>query len=506
MVFIRLSALFLVGTTACTSVDSESRTDTPDAEGAALLPDASDDALSDADTHRDAVTDSAGQWDAAADGMSVLDDGSSGDPVPDTSDPSAADTLEDGTLADSHDDTRPPDVLEDADSPDTAAADVIPDVDDDGLPFGPLPSLTEVLAFLEADPAAGVRQLANARGWPLSIAGGSLFVCLDTSLTHIAGEFDGWAGTPMNVAAGFRWVTLRDLPAGQRYKFTDRVRYVADPFSRALVWDDFGEMSLTVPDFAHIERYFGITDGLVSARNLFVWVPAEPVSHVLYAHDGQNVFGPGSAFGSWRMEEAAPDGMLIVGIFNTADRFNDYTPVTDRVGGIEVGGRAAAYLGFVRDTVRPLIRRVYGEPGPVGILGSSLGGVVSLYALVLQPSEWDFAASLSGALSWGSRLSRNETLHSRTVELSESGAVIYLDSGGRGATCEDADGDGVNDDDPDERDDFCVTAQLRDGLASAGMVFSDNLWHWWEADALHNEAAWAVRVSRPLAIFGQMVR
>jgi hypothetical protein len=442
------------------------------------------------DTNLDAHADAGAPDDVSAD-VAAEDTAADSDGNADTRDAQAG----------SDPDTGEPDVSDVG--ADAREVDVTEPVDDD-LPFGPAPTLAEVLAYLEADPEAAVRAIANSRGWPMPIAGGTLFVSLDVSLPEIAGDFVGWDVTPMTAAADFYWYSHPDVRPGQRYKFTDGDRYVADPWSRALEWDEFGAMSLTVPTYAHVQRYFELGDGVVLARDLHVWVPAETITHVLYAHDGQNLFGPGSTFGSWNMEQAAPPGMLIVGIFNTSQRFADYTPVTDRVGEDEVGGAADAYLRFIDSTVRPLVRRNYGEPGPVGVLGSSLGGVVSLYAALAQPGEWDFAASLSGALSWGSRRVSNETLHAHAAGLAASGTVIYLDSGGGAEACVDTDGDGVLDDDPTERDDYCVTIQLRDQLAAAGMEFSSTLWHWWEPDAAHNETAWAARVSRPLTVFAAM--
>ena len=75
--------------------------------------------------------------------------------------------------------------------------------------------------------------------------------------------------------------------------------------------------------------------------------------------------------------------------------------------------------------------------------------------------------------------------------------AVYLDSGGSG-TCGDPDGDGVFED-SDDRDNFCVTNQLRDHFESLGYTHGADLFHWHEAGAGHNEAAWAARISRGLA-------
>lgn len=401
----------------------------------------------------------------------------------------------------------------DTDRTDTDADDTAPDTTPDtdppppdpwAVPLADRPPLADVLALLSDDPTVWTVRIANDRGWPLRIQGGTLLVSLDTTLTHAAGDFDSWEGTPMSAGDGFRYLQLGDLAAGTRYKFTDRTRWVADPYSRAVLWDEFGLMSSTPPTAAHVERYFALSHGTLRPRNLHVWVPAGTPTHTLYAHDGNNLFDPSAPFGSWDLASHAPDGMLIVGIFNTPDRIDEYTPVQDRVSGTLMGGRADEYLALVDDVVRPLIRRQYGEHGPLGMMGSSLGGVISFYAVVVQPETWDFAASLSGAFTWGSRQTNNPTLIASAVALAASRTVLYLDSGGGGDTCVDADRDGVNDDDPADRDGYCATLQLRDALAAAGRTFNTDLFHWWEPGALHNEAAWAARVSRPLAIFSAM--
>ena len=42
--------------------------------------------------------------------------------------------------------------------------------------------------------------------------------------------------------------------------------------------------------------------------------------------------------------------------------------------------------------------------------------------------------------------------------------------------------------------------QLRDRLASLGYAFDTDLFHRWEPDAQHNEAAWAARIDRILEL------
>src|SRR6185437_8582633 len=81
-------------------------------------------------------------------------------------------------------------------------------------------------------------------------------------------------------------------------------------------------------------------------------------------------------FGGWFIDQVLPDNVMVVGIDNTSDRFGEYTPVQDDVGGL-VGGESAQYGEMIESEVRPLIAKWYGEPAIVGTIGSSLGGLVS---------------------------------------------------------------------------------------------------------------------------------
>jgi predicted alpha/beta superfamily hydrolase len=109
---------------------------------------------------------------------------------------------------------------------------------------------------------------------------------------------------------------------------------------------------------------------------------------VVYLHDGQNVFDPGGSFGSWsadatatceiaqgRMREA-----ILVGVNNSVSRTAEYQPPNDSNGGTQ--GRADAYASFLINNVRPYVDATYrtlNDPKNTITLGSSMGGLVSLY-------------------------------------------------------------------------------------------------------------------------------
>lgn len=131
-----------------------------------------------------------------------------------------------------------------------------------------------------------------------------------------------------------------------------------------------------------------------NTRDIYVWLPPAYDAHddkrfpVLYMHDGQNLFDEAlSANGAWNIDNAltalAADGIhvIVVGIPNAgARRANEYSPYADARWG---DGEADDYLDFLAHTIKPMIDadfRTRPEPVNTGIMGSSMGGLVSLYA------------------------------------------------------------------------------------------------------------------------------
>lgn len=346
--------------------------------------------------------------------------------------------------------------------------------------------------------------IADSQGFPVTTrAGTMLFACIcGEGAWQVAGDHDGWAGTDMERAGELWWAEVEvSSPDGSGYKFTDGSRYVADPYARRYRYDDFGELSLVASSAAHIERAFVAESHGLQARQARIWVPEDGVfSHALYAHDGQNLFDPNAMWGGWRLGEALGDHpVMVVGLDNTSDRMDEYTHTPDIIDGVTYGGRADDYAALVAD-VRAAIEARYGVADRAGLLGSSLGGLVSFAIADLQPGEWDAALSLSGTMGWGSFGTDGDTILNRYSVAGHRDTVLYLDSGGAG-TCVDTDGDGIEDDASDDADNYCVNRQFADQLAGSGYTWDTDLFHWHEADAPHNEAAWAARVWRPIEIF-----
>jgi predicted alpha/beta superfamily hydrolase len=74
--------------------------------------------------------------------------------------------------------------------------------------------------------------------------------------------------------------------------------------------------------------------------------------------------------------------VVVIGAYNTPDRMNEYTYSYDPEE--KFGGKGDLYLDFIDQTLLPLMQknlRITLDFGNrLGILGSSLGGLISCYA------------------------------------------------------------------------------------------------------------------------------
>lgn len=375
--------------------------------------------------------------------------------------------------------------------------------------------LVRALIAGEGDLDEVVHTVAWRGGFPVATDGGKRLFVLETGQTGwaIAGDFDDWAPEALTAADGFAWIEIAiEAPEGQQYKFTRGDAWIADPRARSYTYDAYGEISYVAPPTgaSRIDRWPDLEGQGLRARDVRVLVPpGDGPWPVLYAHDGQNLFDPGAFHGGWRLDEAVAlqaDPVLVVGIDNTPDRLDEYAHTTDVIGGTTYGGDAPAYAALLHEDLRPHVEAVYGSTGKDGVIGSSMGGLVSLYVAHAYPGAYDFAASLSGTLGWGRFDADHPVVQELYVDAGHRDTVLYIDSGGSdgGGGCTDPDGDGFPEDDPDDSDNFCTNRAFADRMALLGYTWDDDLFHWHEPGATHDEAAWAERVDRPLGIFAAM--
>ncbi len=412
-------------------------------------------------------------------------------------DPGLADDT--GTQGDTGD-TRSVDDTGDTDDTDDTAPPTDCDADEQALRdllAGDAPSSDQVQSLLSS--------VASSCGWPIESSSGTyLFACACGSGSwQVAGDFDDWQGQTLTKHGSLHWAEVEiEDPSDSGYKFTDGgSAWEPDSWARRYLYDDNGELSLVRANRAHLQRWPDFEAQGLRSRTVRVWVPTNgSFDRVLYAHDGQNLFDPQGMWGGWRLQSSLPDGILVVANDNTADRMEEYTHVQDWIHGSWWGGWGDEYAAFVHEQLRPWAGEQYGQANIHGLLGSSLGGLISLHIAHQYPGEYAFAASMSGTLGWGSIGTDNETIIERYAAAGWRDTAIYLDSGGSGS-CYDSDGDGIQDDDPTASDNYCETLQMADTLEAMGYSWDQDLWHWWEPGAEHNEVAWAERVYLPLSVF-----
>ncbi len=198
---------------------------------------------------------------------------------------------------------------------------------------------------------------------------------------------------------------------------------------------------------------------------------------VLYMQDGQNMFFPHEAFNGahWQLPETldvldsmnAIDQVIVVGVYPNA-REHDYTSP-----GYE------AYGEFLVGQLKPYIDEMYRtapEPQNTAIMGSSLGGVVSLYLAWEYPEVFGMAGCMSSTFGW------RDDLFARINSGAKRNIRIYLDSGW-------------------PADNYEVTRNMAALLDRKGYGTNNEMLYFAFPEARHNERSWAMRAHIPFQFF-----
>jgi enterochelin esterase-like enzyme len=198
---------------------------------------------------------------------------------------------------------------------------------------------------------------------------------------------------------------------------------------------------------------------------------------VLYMQDGPNLFFPDeAAFGQhWRVAETLAllermslvRPVIVVGVY-PRDREREYTRP-----GYE------SYARFLARELVPKIDREYRTlrgPRDTAVLGSSLGGVVSLYAAWQFPRVFGRAAALSATFGW------RDDLLERVLAEPKRPLRVYLDSGW-------------------PQDNYEVVRGMAAALRARGFREGRELLYLAYPEARHTEEAWAARLHVPLQLF-----
>lgn len=160
-----------------------------------------------------------------------------------------------------------------------------------------------------------------------------------------------------------------------------------------LSWEDLGGGNSTAAENVVIMDDSFYIPQLDRYRRIWLYLPPDYETSgqdypVLYMHDGQNLFDAETSFlGEWEVDETlnqlfqeGKEVPIVVGINNGgAHRMDEYSPWVNPDYG---GGEGDQYAEFIVETLKPHIDENYRtRPGRenTGIMGSSLGGLISHY-------------------------------------------------------------------------------------------------------------------------------
>lgn len=260
-----------------------------------------------------------------------------------------------------------------------------------------------------------------------------------------------------------------------------------------------------------LHRHADFPSRWVAPRHVDVWCPPGYADDgarrypVLYMQDGQNLFTPSSAFGGvdWGVAEAIErlmranewPGALVVGIWNTAQRRCEYMPQKPYEQALSLSAKEAfvrengghpfsdSYLKFLVEELKPFVDahyRTLPAQAHTVVMGSSMGGLISLYAI----SEYPHVFGGAGCLSTHWPIGGDALVAHMGVALPDPKIhTLYFDFGTQTLDA-----------------DYEPYQRRMDAYVSATGYEDNKNWLTLKAEgAEHNEAAWRARVQIPLA-------
>jgi enterochelin esterase-like enzyme len=277
-------------------------------------------------------------------------------------------------------------------------------------------------------------------------------------------------------------------------------------------------MAENKPQKGTLTQHTNFKSNFIGERNVDIYLPpgydkaTDQRYPVLYMHDGQNLFSTETGYGAqeWRMDEnldsliqlGAIEPCIVVGPWNGQEiRFMEYMPQApilalpdsvkaklDRATTEQLS--ADQYLRFLTEELKPFIDKTYRtktDKENTFISGSSMGGLISMYAMVNHPEIYGGAACLS--THWPISLD-NSTLEVANAVVDYFGAnlpsaidhKLYFDYGTKGL-------DAYYEPYQQRMDDLVATTAYEEGKTWMTQKF--------EGDD-HNEASWSRRVAIPL--------
>jgi predicted alpha/beta superfamily hydrolase len=336
---------------------------------------------------------------------------------------------------------------------------------------------------IDAAPPTTVRVHYPAGSHTIAIRGSGAPFAWDKGQGATPGADDTWTYALPGLTAPIEWKPLLDDATWSRGP-----NYKVAPGQTVDVYPHF-----TTTKGSYRKEWPAFTSQVLpSTRGVWTYLPPTYLENararfpVVYMHDGQNLFDAALAFGGneWKVDEtidaAAEDGSIreaiVIGIENTADRTSEYT--------FPAPSKGDAYLQMLTGEIKPMVDaalRTMPDRASTGLMGSSLGGLISAYAGVHRADAFGLVGAMSPSTWWNGLAIVDEV--GTTPTRPQRPDKVYVDSGDAGAS----------------NDDVTDTAQLAQKYASVGYVEGTTMHYVVQSGGQHNEVYWAQRLPGALA-------
>ncbi len=210
--------------------------------------------------------------------------------------------------------------------------------------------------------------------------------------------------------------TISNSTLHRVFGFTVYIIIMISMSTKSVYAQDYSQDFLPVIEI--IDEHFEIPQ-LIKTRRIAALLPhnyhtSEKQYPVLYLQDGQNLFDDFTPFGSWELpkklawlsERNMGDFIVIAIDHAESERIAEFTPSTETVLGV---GDGLKYAEFLCETLKPYIDanfRTLPERENTGIGGSSMGGLISMYAAMHHPHTFSKLMIFSPSLWVSPNLSK----------------------------------------------------------------------------------------------------
>ena len=341
---------------------------------------------------------------------------------------------------------------------------------------------------------------------------------------YIAGDFNSWnpgdESYRLKKLPDCRWAINLTFPYGKtiEFKFTrgswetvEKGKSGEEIANRRFTFKESGTYEFTVYHWRDYVEEVGVGEHTVTGnvttfkmlipqlnrtRRIWVYLPPDYGKSkrrypVLYTFDGQNLFDRATSFaGEWGVDEALERlykeqnfSLIVVGIDNGGDRrIDEYAPWVNEEYGR--GGEGDVMVRFIVETLKPYVDSHYRTlPNETGIMGSSLGGLMAIYAGFAYPETFKYVGAMSSAFWF------NPEIYDFVKNTPKRPEKIYIDWG----TLEGSD--------PSEM--IETNERMVEILKGKGYVEGENLMVVEDEGATHNEYYWGKRFPKAvLWLFG----